>query len=65
MFRPCLGPAVYTPVVIEGDRVMTTPIVLSAIVGGGVSFLVVVLANFYRETRGRRRSVSKAQRIWD
>jgi hypothetical protein len=44
---------------------MTTPIVLSAIVGGGVSFLVVVLANFYRETRGRRRSVSKAQRIWD
>jgi len=44
---------------------MTTPLILSAIVGGGVSFLVAVLVSFYRETRGRRRSVSKAQRIWD
>ena len=44
---------------------MTTPVVLSAIVGAGVSFVVAVLASFYRETRSRRRSVSETQRIWD
>ncbi len=44
---------------------MTTPILLSAIVGGGVSFLVVVLANFYRETRSRKRSIAESRRIWD
>ncbi|WP_348265116.1 hypothetical protein P8935_11375 [Telmatobacter sp. DSM 110680] len=44
---------------------MTTSIVLSAIVGGGVSFLVAVLANFYRETRGQRRSASDSYRIWE
>jgi uncharacterized protein involved in exopolysaccharide biosynthesis len=40
-------------------------IVLSAIVGGGVSFLVAVLANFYREARSRSRSASETQKIWD
>jgi hypothetical protein len=44
---------------------MTTPILLSAIVGGSVSFLVVLLANFYLETRNRKRSVAESHRIWD
>lgn len=44
---------------------MTTSILLSAVVGGSVSFLVVVFANFYRETRSRKRSVAETHRIWD
>ena len=44
---------------------MAAPILLSALVGGGVSFLVAVLVNSYRETRSRKRSVSDSQRIWD
>ncbi len=44
---------------------MTAPILLSAVVGGGVSFLVAVLVSSYRETRSRRRAASDSQRIWD
>ena len=43
---------------------MTTPIVLSAIVGGGVSFLVVVLANFYRDdTRSEAIGLGSAENL--
>ena len=33
---------------------MAAPIVLTAVVGGSVSFLVAVSANFYRDTRNRK-----------
>lgn len=44
---------------------MTTSILLSAIVGGSVSFLVVVFANFFRETRSRKRSIAESRQVWD
>ena len=44
---------------------MTAPIVLSAIVGGSVSFLVAVFVHFYRDARNRKRSVDDSHRIWE
>jgi hypothetical protein len=44
---------------------MTAPIVLSAVIGGSVSFLVAVLVNFYRDTRNQKRSVSESNKIWE
>ena len=44
---------------------MTAPIVLSAVIGGGVSFLVAVLVNFYRDVRSQKRSVSESNKIWE
>lgn len=44
---------------------MTAPIILSAVVGGSVSFFVAVFINFYRDARNRKRSVSDSHRIWE
>lgn len=44
---------------------MTVPIVLSAVVGGSVSFLVVVFVNFGRAARNRKRSASDSNNVWD
>ena len=44
---------------------MTTPVVLSAIVGGGVSFLVTILVSFCRDLRGRKHPVSESTHIWE
>ena len=44
---------------------MTAPIVLSAIVGGSVSFFVAVFVNIYREARSRKRSLAESSRIWE
>lgn len=44
---------------------VTAPIVLSAIVGGSVSFFVAMFVNLYRAARTRRRSVSDSNRIWE
>jgi hypothetical protein len=44
---------------------MTFPVLLSAIVGGSVSFLVAVLFNTYRDRRNRKRAASESDAIWE
>jgi len=44
---------------------MTAPIVLSAIVGGSVSFVIALAANFYRDARRRNRSTSGSNEVWE
>jgi hypothetical protein len=41
------------------------PIVLAAIVGASVSFLLVVLFNFVRESLRQKREASRRHEIWE
>jgi hypothetical protein len=65
MFRLCLGFTGYSVFGTEGGLMMTAPIVLAAVVGGSVSFLVAVFVNFYRDVRSRKQSVAESNRIWE
>jgi hypothetical protein len=41
------------------------PVVLSAIVGASVSFLIVVLFNFVRESLRHKRARARRHEIWE
>lgn len=44
---------------------MTGPVLLSAVVGGGVSFFVTVIFNLYQKARSRKRMASASSEIWE
>jgi hypothetical protein len=44
---------------------MTGPILLSAAVGGGVSFLVALVFNAYHKARSHNRAASGSTDIWE
>jgi hypothetical protein len=44
---------------------MAGPILLSALVGGGVSFLVTMMFNAYQKARGHKRGASRSNEIWE